>query len=350
MKKLLLAAVALALILFASPLWKPIAKKSKWFIVATNIYQDALRRMHLKSDQIGGEPVVNSDLVDLRQIDQTFERYLKYSGLTRETLKDKTVLEIGPGDNIGVALRFLAAGAKRVVCIDKFVHYQDGPVHLRLYRTLRSNLPPEDQARFDQVVSLGDTVKVDSGRFEWIYGKGVEDTDSLFAPGSFDVIVSAAVLEEIYDTDLAFHKMDRLLAPGGHTIHKIDLRDYEMFHKHGFHRLEFLTIPDSVYRYMTQSSGQPNRRLVDYYRGKMAELGYNYSIHTAMAAGGKEMEQYKLKLVKGVDYSEESLESYRAMRPRLLPRYQSLSDEDLITEAILLSGRKPLSPQSKPAI
>ena len=350
MKKLLAVAGVLVLVLLAFPLWKPIAKKSKWFIVATNIYQDALRRMHLKSDQIGGEPVVDSDLADLRQIDRTFERYLKYSSLTRETLKDKTVLEIGPGDNIGVALRFLAAGAKRVVCLDKFVHYQDGPVHLRLYRALRATLPAEDQARFDQVVNLDSTVKLDTSRFQWIYGKGIEDTDSLFAPGSFDVIVSAAVLEEIYDTDLAFNKMDRLLAPGGYTIHKIDLRDYEMFHKHGFHRVEFLTIPDFVYRFMTQSSGQPNRKLVDYYRGKMAELGYDSTIHIAMAANGKEMEEYKLKLVKGVDYTEESLQSYRAMRPRLLPRYQSLSDEDLITEAILLAGRKPLQRRSAPTI
>ena len=350
MKKLLVVAGVLVLVLLAFPLWKPIAKKSKWFIVATNIYQDALRRIHLKSDQIGGEPVVNSDLADLRQIDRTFERYLKYSSLTRETLKDKTVLEIGPGDNIGVALRFLAAGAKRVVCLDKFVHYQDGPGHLRLYRALRATLSAEDQVRFDQVVSLDSTVKLDTNRFQWIYGKGIEETDNLFSPGSFDVIVSAAVLEEIYDTDLAFKKMDRLLAPGGYTIHKIDLRDYEMFHKHGFHRLEFLTIPDSVYRYMTQASGQPNRRLVDYYRGKMAEFGYDSTIHIAMAANGKEMEEYKVKLVKGVDYTDESLQSYVAMRPRLLPRYQLLSDEDLITEAILLSGRKPLQPQSTPGI
>jgi hypothetical protein len=340
-KRISVMAGAAALCLLAFPLWKPIAKKSKWFIVGTNIYQDGLRRLHLKSDQIGGEPVINSELADLKHINRTFERYLKYSGLTRETLKDKTILEIGPGDNIGVALRFLAAGAKRVVCIDKFVHHQDGPVHVRLYRALRADLPPEDQARFDEKVKLDNSVKIDAKHFEWIYGKGIEDTDSLFPPGSFGVIVSAAVLEELYNTDLAFQKMDRLLAPGGYTIHKVDLRDYEMFHKHGFHRLEFLTIPDSIYQYMAQASGQPNRRLVDYYRGKMAELRYDSSIYIATAADGKEMDEYKLKLVKGVDYQEESLKSYQAMRPRLLPRYQTLSDEDLITEAILLSGHKP---------
>jgi SAM-dependent methyltransferase len=346
MKKLFLAAGLLLLVVLTVPLWKPIAKKSKWFIVATNIYQDALRRLNLRSDQIGGEPVADAHLAGLNQINRTFERYLKYSGLTRETLANKTVLEIGPGDNVGVALRFLAAGAKRVVCIDKFVHYQESPVHQRLYRALREGLPPEDRARFDQVISLDNGVKLDTKRLEWVYGKGIEDTDSLFKPGSFDVIVSAAVLEELYDIDLAFSKMDRLLAPGGYTIHKIDMRDYEMFHKHGFHRLEFLTVPDPIYRHMSQASGQPNRRLVNYYRDKMTELHYDSTIFIAMAATGdefKELPEYKTKLTKGVDYTEANLESYRDMRPRLLPRYQSLSDDDLITEAILLTGRKPAS-------
>lgn len=82
----------------------------------------------------------------------------------------------------------------------------------------------------------------------------------------------------------------------------------------------------------------------------MVEHGYDSTIHIAMAASGKELEEYKLKLVKGVDHTEESLHSYEAMRFRLLPRYQLLLDDDLITETILLSGRKPLQPQSTPGI
>lgn len=43
--------------------------------------------------------------------------------------------------------------------------------------------------------------------------------------------------------------------------------------------------------YMTQSSGQLNRRLVDYYLRKMTKLGYDFTICTAMAANGKVMEE-----------------------------------------------------------
>ena len=58
------------------------------------------------------------------------------------------------------------------------------------------------------------------------------------------------------------------LRPGGYLLHKIDLRDYGMFTKYGYHPLEFLTVPDFVYRQMVESAGQPNRYLVDYYRRK----------------------------------------------------------------------------------
>jgi SAM-dependent methyltransferase len=341
MKKLLLLVALLVGVFLTIPLWKPIAKKSKWFIIATNMYQDVLRRTHLKADQIGGEPQAGFDPTQLQLIDNTFNRYLKYSGLTRETLKDKTVLEIGPGEYVGVALKFLAAGAREVVCLDKFVHFQNSPAHLRLYQELRKTLTAEDRERFDRVINLENGIKLDTNRLKWIYGKGVEETDSLFPPAYFDVIVSAAVLEEIYNTDLAFQKMDRLLNHGGYTIHKIDVRDYGMFSKHGFHPLEFLTVPDSVYRYMSEATGQPNRQLANYYRDKMKELGYESKIYVAIVAGQKEMPEYKTVVQEGVDYSTDRLKSYQAMRPHLLDRYQSVSDEDLITEALLLVGKKP---------
>src|SRR5215216_5629422 len=46
--------------------------------------------------------------------------YLKYAGVTDDYLVGKNILEIGPGDNLGVALYFLAKGAETVTCIDRF--------------------------------------------------------------------------------------------------------------------------------------------------------------------------------------------------------------------------------------
>jgi hypothetical protein len=47
------------------------------------------------------------------------------------------VLELGPGDNIGVAIRFASAGTAFVSAIDKFVPLHDSPHHRKLYTELR---------------------------------------------------------------------------------------------------------------------------------------------------------------------------------------------------------------------
>jgi len=121
----------------------------------------------------------------------------------------------------------------------------------------------------------------------------------------------------------------------------IDLRDYGMFSKHGFHPLEFLTVPDSVYRYMVESVGQPNRKLVDYYRDRMASLGYSSSIYTTWILGqSSPPRKFRTDLRRGEDYSDDSLALVRAIRPRLLPRYQKLADEDLIVQSIILAAEK----------
>ena len=47
-----------------------------------------------------------------------FERVLKAVG--RESLRGATIVEIGPGDHIPMAMLLLAAGAARYICLDRF--------------------------------------------------------------------------------------------------------------------------------------------------------------------------------------------------------------------------------------
>jgi len=139
-----------------------------------------------------------------------------------------------------------------------------------------------------------------------------------------------------------FEGFDRLLKPGGRQVHVIDLGDYGMFSKHGFHPLEFLTIPDSVYRYMVESSGQPNRRSLDYYRTIARRYGYEARIYRTWVVGGSSrLAEYQTDLQFGRDYSDENLRLVRSVRSRLLPRYRELADEDLMTRSILIVLDKP---------
>ena len=353
-----LALTVLVLISVAAltlPIWKPAAKRFKYFVVATNVYQDFLRRSGLRRDQISQPDYAalpDSEIpAYLHRINSTFADYQKYGQLTEPRVRGRHVLEVGPGETIGVALRFIGEGAESVMAVDKFVPLESTSFHQTLYRSLESGLGDQERQRIEAAVDLDNGVKPRPERVKYVYGEAMEDLAQRLPPGSFDVIVSNAVLEEIYDSDRMFEGFDRLLKPGGRQVHVVDLGDYGMFSKHGFHPLEFLTIPDPVYRYMVEASGQPNRRSIDYYRAIAARYGYAARIYRTWVVGGPaHLSEYQTDLQKGRDYSDDNLQLVRSVRARLLPRYRDLSDEDLLTRSILIVFDKPQPMQAAAAM
>jgi SAM-dependent methyltransferase len=274
-------------------------------------------------------------------IDQVFREYLDYGGLQRGDLQHSSILELGPGDNLGVALRFIAAGAKRVACVDKFYAYRDPARTAQIYTSLRERLTPAERSRFDLAVDLSSQpCRINPEVLTYHYGTGVEGAVDLFADKSFDVILSCAVLMGLPDSDCAFGIMNRLLKPGGRLIHKIDLSDMGMFSAAHHHPLEFLTIAEPVYRLMVSHSGRPNRRLVDYYRAKMESLGYDSEFFVTRVMGEpRGAGPYSTK----AQYDSRTLTLINKIRPRLLKCYQQLTDEDLAVAGLLLRADKPNS-------
>jgi SAM-dependent methyltransferase len=231
-----------------------------------------------------------------------FDRYVKGGGLGEESIRGARVLEIGPGDSLGVSLLFARAGAERVTALDKFRYSYDTPRHRKIEQALETG-----RAEFDRVHALA--------------GWGIEHAGSLFPPESFDLIVSNAVLEECADPDRAMAAMAGLLRRGGRMLHQVDVSDYGIFSRHGFSPLEFLTVAEPVYRAMTVSSGGPNRRLLDYYRRQMEAL------------------HCEAKFTTTNRYPPESAAA-DAIRPRLLREYRPLAEEDLLVSGFFVSARK----------
>ena len=345
----------LVVLALTMPVWKPAAKRFKWFVIATNIYQDTLRRTGLRVDQISQPDygaIPDSEVQQyLDRINSTFADYQKYGELDPSSLRGRRVLEIGPGETLGVALRFIGSGAEHVTAVDKFVPLQRSPFHQRLYAELAAGLPPDQRERMTEAVDLSRGVELNPERITYVYGEGVEDTAVRLPGGSFDVIVSNAVLEEVYDLDQLFASLDHLLKPGGRQVHAIDLGDYGMFAKHGFHPLEFLTIPDGVYRYMVEASGQPNRKPLQFYREKTASLGYRSRIYRTWVVGSPaRLPEYRTTFEYGRDYSDANVRLVRTIRERLLPRYRQLPDDELMTRSILLVADKPDAPAARAAV
>ncbi len=233
---------------------------------------------------------------------EVFDRYLVRAGLTPEALRGAAVLEIGPGDSLGVALLCAQAGAASVVSLDKFRYSYDTPRHREMERLLGTGA---DQMR----------------RIRPVSGAGIEEAAPLLEAGSFDLILSNAVLEECPDPDRGLTVMDALLRPGGRMLHQIDVSDYGIFSKHGFSPLEFLTVSGPVYRAMTASSGGPNRRLRDYYRARLAALGLKAAFTTTHR------------------YTADAMR-LSSIRPRLLPSYRALQEEDLAVSGFFVYAKK----------
>lgn len=323
------------------------SSKSKLRIIASHLCRNYSHKLRLLMGQVDSDKgATHRDLPlerSLRYIEEVFADYLAYSGLAPENLQGRRVLEIGPGDNLGVALRFLAAGCSQVVCLDKFFAHRDEEKQLRIYRALRESLSGAQRQQFDQAVNLEGGLQPNSERLQYIYGVSIEAARSKFPPQSFDLILSRAVLMELHDSDAGFASMDYLLRPGGWMIHKIaPLQDYKMFQAYGYSPLEFLTVPQWLYRRMTSDCGGPNRRPVTYYRTTMAAFDYESTTHIVNLVGAR------LKLPPGVTSPPRELPEYRhacalvrEIRDRLGAEFRSIDDDDLVVEDIFLVAHKP---------
>lgn len=322
-----------------------LAKRSKIILIAYLIYDNWRRKKRFKSgDIIGSSGAIESEVSDsLDYINRTFDDYLKYSGISIHSLQDKNVLEVGPGDNLGVALKFLAAGAKQVVCIDKFFSKCNPKYERSIYEALRENLNDYEGKNVDSAINLdNDRIEVNAQKLLYIRGVGIEEAGKMFEPESFDFIVSRAAIQHLYDVDTAFSVMDRLLTPAGYMVHKIDFRDLGLFSSYGFNPLTFLTIPNSVYRLMTYDSGRPNRKLLNYYRQKMNMLGYCAKILITKIVGcGNEIVPYKDAIIHGIDYSDGTISCLNEVRPYLIDEFKDMAAEELMVAGIFLTARKP---------
>lgn len=320
-------------------------RRFKWPTVAFEVAKNAAsiameRRGGLRAlTAIGAIPDEPANRVAYSR--SAFNALLAHARLTADDVAGLRVLELGPGRHPCVALRFLAAGAAKVTCIDRFSYKADPPGDREVYRLLLADLDDEGRRRLDGLVSPDGELLAGDERLEMVRGVGIEEGAERLAGQTFDAIMSVAVLEHVYDVAASFRAMDALLAAGGLMIHQVDLRDHGMFSNGGRHPLEFLTIGERVYRMMTSHTGAPNRERIGTYRSLLAGLGYESDIEIANVGGAREdLQPYRLELVPGRDVDQALLASIERLRTRMPPRFAALPADELAVTGILIRSRK----------
>lgn len=264
----------------------------------------------------------------LDYIDRVWRDYLAYSG--RSVITGR-VVEIGPGDNFGVALHCLQQGAASVVAIDKFISERDPAQQAAIYRAMAVRYGMD---------GLFDGAPSEASIRNLTYLPGMPAERYFTAQNSgYDCVLSRAVLEHLDDPLGALDAMWEGLKPGGMLVHRVDLRDHGMFA--GSHPLTYLTIPAMLYRVMAAETGRPNRVLFPAYRDHAARRGWVSRLGVTRLVG-------QAGEFPGVAWPElpaaareAALRVVADIRPRLAPAFAALRDEDLAVSGFVIVCEKP---------
>jgi SAM-dependent methyltransferase len=268
----------------------------------------------------------------LRYIEEVYADYKRYSGVSRFYGR---IAEVGPGDNCGVALMFLADGCESVELVDRFYSKRSSGQNADIYRALISRHP-------QLAARLGAADASDEASFKGLfrrYGESASAENFFVQSTGYDSIVSRAVLEHVYDPKNAIRRMATALNPGGMLLHKVDFRDHDMFSK-CFHELKFLEVPDWLYPRMTRNNGLPNRVLVHEYRLVLRDVLPDHKILVTRLAAVGDIDPHLPYECISDSLKKKSLAFVRSVRQRFARSMLSVSDEDLSVAGIFVIARK----------
>jgi SAM-dependent methyltransferase len=177
---------------------------------------------------------------------ETMHRELQSLGIDPASSR---ILEIGPGIAFG-SMAFLRAAGARVAVTDRWLAPWSQSFHGPVYSTIADKL--EGREGFD-VAPLRRMVAAsayDASTIECIQD-AAEDLSSI-PDGTFDAVISNAVLEHIERPAVAFKELYRVTREGGAGLHQVDFRDHRDFNRPLEHLLlsveEFMT-PNRVYSF-----------------------------------------------------------------------------------------------------
>lgn len=242
-------------------------------------------------------------------------------GLTEASLAGKTVLEVGPGNNLLVPLLFLAGGASQVVCIDRFEAAPDPGQSQAAYAQLWSELTEVERGRCAGAWT-GDGARPSRDVTQplvYLWDCAAETAPARLGAERFDLIVSRAALEHVYSPQETIDALWKLLKPGGRMVHKVDLRSHE--EESEVHPLEFLCHPPGWWSIMTSHTGEPNRVRKTAFVELVRKRGFDVR---------------KVEVTHRVTPAEVA-----EIRPRLAGPFRSLSDEDLQDTGIFIDAYRP---------
>ncbi|KXB07350.1 hypothetical protein AKJ54_00370 [candidate division MSBL1 archaeon SCGC-AAA382K21] len=180
-------------------------------------------------------------------------------------ISGKTVVELGPGSSLSIAVNCLLDGAEKVFMVDKYPRFSKDVIQKQYQYFKRKK-------GFDKV--KGEVSHLGSGKLRLVKN-GVENMKDVRSQ-SVDIIISNSVLEHVRKVETTFGEMYRILNKEGIMYHKVDMRDHYNFKK----PLEFLKYSEDLWENLLTKEGYSytNRLRKDDYVNLLKKYSFNYEI------------------------------------------------------------------------
>jgi SAM-dependent methyltransferase len=231
-------------------------------------------------------------------------------------VKGRVGLEVGPGDDVGVAYCFLKAGARKMYTVERFESVRLDKRAVQLFETIDATWPQASAVNASDVLRVaGSVVSLDRDRLEHRVGKIEEQT---FAE-PLDFSYSNDVMEHVDDPATVFAAAFRALGEGGAFVNNIDLSGHNAF-SNAERPLDFLTCPDWLWPLLSSHIVTTNR------------VRYHEFVSAAERAGFQ-IENAEVLVAADPAY-------LREIQRDLLPRFAALPESDLSVVQVRLSARK----------
>lgn len=209
---------------------------------------------------------------DLGVVDAWMARLEAYLGQPYE-LAGKTVLELGPGADLGVGLYFLAQGVARYCAAD--VNPLAAKVPQEFYKRLVANLIERGTITPEHADALlAEPESTRAGRPNRLDYRCLADFDLLaFGRNSVDLFVSQAAFEHFEHFQDTARQMAEVARPGALLVTEIDLNTHTRWLRdndpHSIYR-----IPEWLYR-LCHFPGIPNRMRPNEYVQALRQAGWS---------------------------------------------------------------------------
>lgn len=254
---------------------------------------------------------------DAKVVDEWLEILGSYAGPAAVRMKGKNVLELGSGDDLGVALYLLAKGAASYTAVDAFPLALQAPAEI--YEAIFERLACEGSTRPIEELRLAlrsAMVEDDTSRAIRYSVRSDFDVSRAVGRGTIDLVFSQAAFEHFDDIDATIRQVTRVCRPGAVLVAGIDLKTHSRWlrdkdplniYRHG----------GGVYR-MLGFRGMPNRVTTSEYARILEKHGW------------KDIEMRVLDAVDDAYFEE--------VRPGLAPEFQRDETRNLWVMACATRG------------